>query len=64
MSAPERRVRPRPPIETVLDEFVPEWRNGELSGEEVVALFRERAGREMDSLLDLYNDLGGPDEAA
>jgi hypothetical protein len=48
-----------PPIEELLDEFVPEWREGELSGEEVVALFQERAAREMDGLLDTLNVLNG-----
>jgi hypothetical protein len=49
----------QPPIEDVLDEFVPEWRSGELSGEEVVALFRKRAAKEMDGYLDLLNALDG-----
>lgn len=47
-----------PPIEHIMDELVPEWREGNLSGEEVVALFQERAAKEMDRLLDLYNELG------
>jgi hypothetical protein len=58
---PEPR-QPEPPIENVLDEFVPEWRDGELTGEEVVALFRERAAKEMDDLLDIYNALKGGDD--
>lgn len=47
------------PIEDVLDDLVPEWREGKLSPEEVVALCMERAAKELDTLMDIYNALGG-----
>ena len=58
-----------PPIEEVLDELIPDWREiagamkqAGASDEEIVAAFRQRMHTEIDSLLDLYNSLGGTDQ--
>lgn len=54
------------PIEEVLDDILPEWRHltakmkaEGATEEEIVAELRRRMHVELDSLMDLYNDLGG-----
>lgn len=55
-----------PPIEDVLDELVPDWREVTrkmkaegFPDEAVVAEFQRRMHQQIDSLLDFYNALGG-----
>lgn len=54
-----------PPIEEVLDDVLPGWREDAerlardgSSDEEIVAHFKEQMRVKLDGLLDLYNDLG------
>lgn len=53
-----------PPIEEVLDDILPDWREiaqrmaaEGYSHEEIVAEFQKRMSQELDSLLDFYNEL-------